>query len=208
MNDFKIDDIINNNNNQNIYERVAGRVIDLYLNDTIEGPSEYVNWNQCFRNCAENDVVILHINCYGGDIMTTIQLLRSMSECKGRIIASIEGACMSAATFLFLSADICEVSDHTQFLVHNYSSGNWGKGNELISRALAEHTWAKRLLTDIYSDFMTPQEIESVIEGKDFWMDSKEVIKRLSKRNDIRENPAPKTKAPRKPRVPKQAKAS
>jgi hypothetical protein len=55
---------------------------------------------------------------------------------------------------------------------------------------------------------MTPQEIESVIEGKDYWMDSKEVIKRLSKRNDIRENPAPKTKAPRKPRVPKQAKAS
>lgn len=202
MSDFKFD---LPSTNSNVFERPLGRVIDLYLNDAITGASDYVEWNQQIRNCQEGDVVIFHINCYGGDIMTTIQLLRSISECKGQIVSSIEGACMSAATFLFLSADVCEVSDHSQFLVHNYSSGNWGKGNELISRALAEHKWAQKLLREIYAGFMTEDEIAAVIEGKDFWMDAQEVVDRLATRNDIVHGniATPPTKKPTKRKTKK-----
>jgi len=172
------------NNQTGVYERTTGRIFDLYLNDVIQSPKDYISWNQLIRSCGENDVVHFHINCYGGDVMTTIQLLRSMAECQGTTVASIEGACMSAATFIFLASDVCEISDHSQFLVHNYSSGNWGKGNELIAKALAEHAWANRLLNTIYEGFLTKEEIKEVIEGKDFWLDAPEVAKRLEKRNN------------------------
>lgn len=184
-------------NTNGIYERQGGRVYDFYLNDVIQSSKDYVSWNQIIRGAGELDVIYLHINCYGGDVMTTIQLLRSMSECRGTIIASVEGACMSAATFLFLSADVCEVSDHSQFLIHNYSAGNWGKGNELIAKAIAEHAWANNLLHNLYAGFLTKEEIDEVINGKDFWLDSKEVVKRLQKRNDAQE------KSKRKPRTRK-----
>lgn len=176
---------VNLNVEAGIFERTGGRVLDFYLNDTIESPKDYVLWNQSIRSAGENDYIIFHINCYGGDIMTTIQLMRAIGECKGTVVASVEGACMSAATFIFLTADVCEVSEHSQFLIHNYSAGNWGKGNELISRALAEHAWANNLLHSVYSGFMTKAEIDQVVEGKDFWMDSNEVIKRLEKRNKV-----------------------
>lgn len=171
------------NNQSGVYERTTGRIFDLYLNDVIQSPKDYIGWNQIIRSAGENDIVHIHINCYGGDVMTTIQLLRSIAECGGTVIASVEGACMSAATFIFLAADICEISDHSQFLIHNYSAGNWGKGNELIAKALAEHAWANKLLNSIYDGFLTKQEIKEVIEGKDFWLDAPEVAKRLERRN-------------------------
>lgn len=171
------------NNHTGVYERTTGRIFDLYLNDVIQSPKDYITWNQLIRSAGEQDIIHIHINCYGGDVMTTIQLLRSIAECNGTVVASIEGACMSAATFIFLAADMCEISDHSQFLIHNYSAGNWGKGNELIAKALAEHAWANRLLNTIYEGFLTKQEIKEVIEGKDFWLDAPEVAKRLEKRN-------------------------
>ena len=36
----------------------------------------------------------------------------------------------------------------------------------------------------IYRDFFTPDEIESILEGKDYWLSPDEVTERLKKRND------------------------
>ena len=120
-------------NTSNAYEKPVARILDFYISGDITQAKDYQDWNQLMRNATENDAVILHINSSGGDIFTAIQLMRSMAESPSTVVASVEGMCMSAATLIFLCADVCEVSEHSHFMFHTYSSGNWGKGNEQLA---------------------------------------------------------------------------
>ena len=183
MSEFKPQPI--QNNPSNVYEKPVARMFDLYLTGDIKEAKEYQDWNQIMRSSSENDAIILHINSGGGDMFTCIQLLRSMADSPATIVASVEGMCMSAATLIFLSAEVCEISDHSHFMFHTYSSGNWGKGHEQLEQTLADDKWARNLFTSVYKHFLTATEITDVVKGRDLWMDSKEVSKRLEARNKI-----------------------
>tara|TARA_R110002153_G_scaffold26320_1_gene82678 strand:- start:371 stop:1018 length:648 start_codon:yes stop_codon:yes gene_type:complete len=173
-----------------VFNRPTGQILDFYLNSSIGSPEEYAEWNQILRSSGEQDVVYLHINCYGGQALTAVQLMRAISESRATVVASVEGACMSAATFLFLMADVCEISDHSIFMFHNFSGGSIGKGNEMMAQVHHNDKWARELMGSIYKDFFTDDEIESILEGKDYWLSPDEVTERLTKRNDKLEKQA------------------
>ena len=185
-----------------VFNRPTGQILDFYLNSTIGSPEDYAEWNQILRSSGEQDVVYLHINCYGGQALTAVQLMRAISESRATVVASVEGACMSAATFLFLMADVCEISDHSIFMFHNFSGGTIGKGNEMMAQVHHNDKWERGLMESIYKDFFTQEEIDSILEGKDYWLSPDEVTERLQKRNDILEKglkkAATETKNPRK----------
>ena len=177
-----------------VFARPTGSVFDFYLNGHIEGPEKYVEWNHIIRTAGETDIIYLHINCYGGDVMTAIQLMRALSESRAQVIASVEGACMSAATFIFLIADSFEISDHSMFMFHNYSGGTFGKGNEMKEQIFHEEKWSAHLMKQIYAGFLTEAEIESIQKGQDIWMTPSEVGKRLEMRMKSLTETKPKRK--------------
>jgi|21_taG_2_1085346.scaffolds.fasta_scaffold06509_8 ATP-dependent protease ClpP protease subunit len=185
---------LNKNQLQNAYQRPVANIYDLYLTGAIGDAKDYQDWNQMMRSATENDVVYIHINSNGGEIFTAIQLMRTMQETQATVIASVEGMCMSAATLLFLTADVCEVSEHSHFMFHTYSSGNWGKGSEQLANVMADDKWARHLFNTVYKGFLDPKEMESMIDGKDLWMNPAEVGKRLEKRNNL----AKKARGPKK----------
>ena len=172
-------------NTSNAYEKPVARILDFYISGDITQAKDYQDWNQLMRNATENDAVILHINSSGGAIFTAIQLMRSMAESPSTVVASGAGMCMSAATLIFLCADVCEVSEHSSFMFHTYSSGNWGKGNEQLASVIADDKWARHLFNAVYKGFLDIKEIKEMIDGKDFWMDPTEVKRRLDKRNKV-----------------------
>ena len=157
-------------------------VHEFYLLGTIESADEYIDWFDCIRHAGKNDVIKIYINSYGGDMFTAIQFLRVLDETDATIVVSVEGACMSAATMIFMCADSIEVSEHSMFMFHNYSGGTIGKGGEMLDQLQHERTWSEKLLRDIYKDFLTEKEVESMLNNKDLWMDGVEVMKRLKKK--------------------------
>jgi ATP-dependent protease ClpP protease subunit len=183
--DFEVSPVV-----RGVFNRPTGQILDFYLNSTIGSPEDYAEWNQILRSSGEQDVVYLHINCYGGQALTAVQLMRAISESRATVVASVEGACMSAATFLFLMADVCEISDHSIFMFHNFSGGTIGKGNEMMAQVHHNDKWARELMESIYKDFFTQDEIDSILEGKDYWLSPDEVTERLTKRNDKLEKQA------------------
>ena len=100
---------------------------DLYLTGDIGPADQYTDWFELLRNGSKSDIVTIHINSYGGDLFTAIQLMRCIQESDAVITVSVEGACMSAATMVFLQAQSFEVSDHSAFMFHNYSGIAVGK---------------------------------------------------------------------------------
>ena len=206
MNNFKLEDLTTT---PNVFERSIAKTYDLYLPDTIESPDKYIEWNQLFRRAGPNDVIYVHINSHGGQINTAIQMMRAMRETEATLVTSIEGACLSAATMIFLCGDVCEVSDHSQFMVHTYSGGSWGKGSEMISQVTHDADWIAELMHDVYAGFFTKKEIDDIISGVDMWIKPDEVVQRLNKRGEYlqkqkkkaeKTGPAPKTISKKRPK--------
>lgn len=189
--------------------KALANVHEFYLTGQIDSAETYVEWFDAIRHATEHDVVKIYINSIGGDLFTAIQFMRVLSDTAATVICSVEGACMSAATMIFMCADSFEVTPHSIFMFHNYSGGTIGKGGEMIDQLVHERKWSERLMNEIYKDFLTEDEIQSMLNNKDLWMDGEEVVKRMQLRiqsiqNQMEEELKPKRKTvPRKPAVKK-----
>jgi ATP-dependent protease ClpP protease subunit len=160
--------------------RPIGHVHEFYLSGEIDSSDNYVEWFDTIRHAGESDVVKIYINSPGGDLFTAIQFMRVLAETEATVIASVEGACMSAATMIFLCAEQFEVTPHSMFMFHNYSGGTFGKGGEMIDQLQHERKWSEGLLREVYADFLTEDEITSILDNKDIWLDGKEILSRLT----------------------------
>jgi ATP-dependent protease ClpP protease subunit len=170
--------------NKTIDIKPLGNMITIYLNGSIGSAENYIGVFETIRHANETDIVKFNINSPGGDLFTTIQFIRAITECKAMVVASAEGACMSAATMIFLSADRFEISEHCLFMFHNYSGGTFGKGGEMYDQLINERKWSEKIIQKCYEGFLTEVEIRSILENKDIWMEGEEVMKRLSKKID------------------------
>jgi len=177
----------------NHFCKSAAKLYEFYLSGDIGSPEEYIEWFDVIRNATSSDTIRIYINSAGGDLYTTLQFLRVMGETQAEIITSVEGACMSAATMIFLSGHVHEVTPHSLFLFHNYSAGTFGKGGEMYDQVQFERRWSENFMVEVYKDFLTEDEIKSMLNNKDIWLSSEEVISRLeviykkleAKRNDV-----------------------
>jgi len=158
----------------------VAQVHEFYLTGTIEEPENYLEWFDTIRHAGEHDLVKIYINSYGGDLFTAIQFMRVLADTEATVVCSVEGACMSAATMIFMCADQFEVTPHSVFMFHNYSGGAIGKGGEMIDQLLHERKWSERLMNEVYKDFMTEAEIKAMLENKDMWMDGEDVVVRMN----------------------------
>jgi len=161
------------------FTKNTGNIYEFYLSGEIEDASEYTEWFDTIRNARVGDVVKIYINSCGGDLYTALQFLRVLGETNAHVITSVEGACMSAATMIFLHGDEFEVTPHSLFMFHNYSAGVFGKGGEMFDQLQFERTWSENFLREVYRDFLTPDEIKSMLDNKDIWLTSEQVLARI-----------------------------
>ncbi len=154
-----------------------------YLYDNIGGPSDYIDLVKALRSASEHDTFTIYINCYGGRVDSTIQILSAMKDCRAPITCKAEGVVMSAATFIFLAGDKHEVSDYCEFMFHNYSGGTFGKAHEMKAAVLGSDKVFSQMMKESYHDFLTEKEVDQLIDGKDFYFTSDEIRERLVKRS-------------------------
>jgi ATP-dependent Clp protease protease subunit len=151
----------------------------IYLSGEVESPEEYTEIFETIRNCSKNDVIKIHINSPGGDLFTAIQFMRVLAETEATVITSVEGACMSAATLIFLAGQQFEISEHSVFMFHNYSTMMAGKGGELYDSIIHDRKWSENLLKNEYEGFLTDDEIDSILNNRDIWLGTAEAHTRL-----------------------------
>lgn len=195
MNRMQDDDEVFNSSGTLFPNKTISQLHNLYLVGEIGEPTGYTQWFEIIRNAKEHDVVYIHINSPGGNMFTALQLIRCIHESKATIIASVEGMCLSAATLVFLNTHQCEVSEHSMFMFHNYSSMVMGKGGEMFEHISAAKKWSTRLFNQAYNHFLTSEEIMSILDNRDLWMDSEEVVQRLKKKADMQKEKTAEEKA-------------
>lgn len=156
-------------------------VYHCYLSGDIESPETYNEL--CYVLDNVDTTVILHLNTYGGHIDSAFKVVSSINRSKAKVIARLTGTVASAGTIIALKCDDIEVEDYTHFMIHNYSTGTQGKGHEIMDYVNFNDKELKITFTEIYKDFLTTKEINSVLAGKDMWLSATDVRNRWTKKN-------------------------
>jgi ATP-dependent protease ClpP protease subunit len=148
--------------------------VDAYLDEESGPPAKYRNLLHYMRTMDENDRLRIWINSYGGDADACVDIADAMKKAKGDVTVIVTGMAASAATIIALQAPKLVLCDRGTFMCHNGSFGTGGKVHEVISRVGFTNKFFEVLLRETYADFMTPEEIQQCIDGKD--LDRKSVV--------------------------------
>ena len=150
------------------------------LDEDIKEPSYYRNLIEVLNNATEQDLVVLNINSGGGMLDSAISIIDALRNTRANTLAWISGSAYSAAGLIALSCQNVEVGEFATLMCHNSQYGLGGYTTDIKDRALFEHKMTCKIMQSVYRFFLSPEEIESVLMNKTIWMDSDEIIERLS----------------------------
>jgi ATP-dependent protease ClpP protease subunit len=150
----------------------------IYINGDIESPEHYIEELQILKNATEGTMIYLYINSRGGDVAAGLQLAHNIDLCQGVVHGIIEGVCYSAATYVFLSCHSFDLSPFAHMMIHNYSGGHFGRGNELVLSASETNKWISAAMGEIYRNFLTEEELVTVTHT-DIYLGPQDIADRL-----------------------------
>ena len=165
-----------------ITEYVTSRMFNVYLNREIMEPHKYSKLFDLLSSASPYDIIKIHINSPGGDMHTGSQLITHMQTSQAHIITILESSAMSLAPLILFAGDDIEISEHSIIMFHDYSTGEYGKGNEMVRSANAYCSYYKSMLEKYAKPFLTDKEIKDIVNGQDLYIqDEVEINKRLER---------------------------
>lgn len=167
------------------YTPIKAGVFNIYLFDVIESANQFIWAIEALQAAGENDLVIIHLSTDGGSLDATDTFLTAMRDCPARIVVNASGGVHSAGTVILLEADEFTLSQNCCFLIHNGGCGSGGKYSDFKSHAAHNIRYMENVMRTTYADFLTEEEITSLLAGVDFWLNAEEFSARWTKRNEI-----------------------
>jgi len=114
----------------------------------------------------------LHINSYGGSLfagLATVDVIRNLNS---EVHSIIEGAAASAATIISVSCKKRSMGKYSKMLIHQLSSGIYGKYNELEDD-MENNKHLMETIKSIYRTYTNvPMKKLNEILKHDLWFDS------------------------------------
>lgn len=152
----------------------------------IDDPSNWREEISLLRSATPFDRVHMQINTGGGMVSTAAAIVNAMKQCQATITTELVGDCCSAGTFIFLQGDEQIVNDTMgHFMIHQASHGYGGVDHQVYDYAVYSREQNISLVRDTYRGFLTEEEIEQAITGKEFWFTADEVSERCQHRMDL-----------------------
>jgi ATP-dependent protease ClpP protease subunit len=161
--------------------------VEVYLDEEILNPSYYRMVLQKIHSLEEDDSVDIIINTSGGNLQSAISIINAIRFCQGRVTGILNNEAASAGSLIALACPNLLVAPNSTLMIHSYSYGNYGKSNELLSNIHYFDDQIKKLMAELYAGFLSDKELEAVFEGKDYYFDTEEIIKRLENRQKFLE---------------------
>ena len=123
----------------------------LQLNLTLkELEKEILSYSSKFN--SEPAKIYLHINSPGGDLYSALSAVDTIINLKVKVVSIIEGFAASAATIISVVASERVIQKHAYMLIHQLSSGFWGKYQEFEDEAKNLDRLMK-MIKEIYKEY-------------------------------------------------------
>lgn len=122
----------------------------------------------------------IHVTTYGGDLFGSLMCYDTLKSKSYKIITIAEGYVASAGTVMMLGGKTRQIQKNTVMLIHQLSTGMYGKFDELQEEFFNSKETMKRLINIYYSEFygkMTKKQIEEALTH-DIWWDAKTCVQK------------------------------
>lgn len=153
-----------------------------YLTTDITMPDMYNELCYRISSADKDETIKLIINTPGGVIDSAFMIIDAIKNSEARVVAHLTGTVASAGTLIAMACDDITVSNHLAFMAHNYSGGISGKGHEMKARQEFNDKSLNKAFKFFYAGFYNEDEMEEIIDGKDSWISSEEVLERWANR--------------------------
>lgn len=149
----------------------------LKLNKELAETAREMKILQIEKGLAEPPEIFLHINSYGGSIFAGIAAMDAILKSDVPITTIVEGCAASAATFLSLVGGTRKIDANAYMLIHQLSSGVWGKYADIIDHKENMDALMKKI-KEIYKKFtnVPTKELDKIL-SRDLWWDAKKCLK-------------------------------
>lgn len=174
------------------------------IDENIDSISQFSTAIQVLQVAKEDDDVEIHLQCNGGNVDACGAFIHAMRKCDAPIHVVATGGCHSAATHILLQAHSFELSENFNSLIHCGSNGSIGNLNEYNSKTAFDRDFISNMYRNIYTGFLSEDEIENMLLGQDIWLDAKGWSERYEQRNEyFKAKMLEDSKPAKKPRKPK-----
>lgn len=121
--------------------------------------------------------IFLHINSYGGSVFAGLAAVDYIKKSKIPVCSIVDGCAASAATLMSVVAEERKIHEHSFMLIHQLSSGMWGKYEELKDD-MKNSEVLMSTIKKIYENHTTvPKSKLDQILKRDLWFDAKTCLK-------------------------------
>lgn len=117
--------------------------------------------------------IYIYINSFGGEIFAGLSVMDEILNSTAPIITVVDGCCASAATLFSVVAKQRLVKRHAYMLVHQLTSGCWGKHQEFLDE-LQNQKQLMKMIKDVYREYtkLPVNKIDEILKH-DLWFDAK-----------------------------------
>lgn len=170
------------------YTQEVRTQVTVHLNQPFLGPDYYDNIVDALDRASPGDVFIFKVASPGGSYAGLISLVDAIENTEALVIADVIGECHSAASLFTMKCHQVRVSPYAEMLCHSSQYGFKGKSPDNVSHVLHTAKVTERFMRDCYEGFLSEEEIEQVLNGKELYLDAEEIMERLEAREEYFEN--------------------
>lgn len=155
----------------------------VFLSDEILDVHSYAHFVHLFETALPEDTIFLYLANLGGEVDSCVYIANAMKACNALIYVIVNGRCCSAGATIALCGHSIELRPDTYLMFHNYSSVDYGKGNELRQSVDETRKWIHGYFNRLHSPFLTETEVKMIEKDQDVYVhwDDKDLISRLKR---------------------------
>lgn len=162
----------------------SSHIFNVNITTEIYGPDHYTEIFQLLMEAGPEDIVQFHINSPGGRLDGLSMILEGINLTEANTTAIIIGNAHSAASILAMAVDDVLVMPSAEMLCHNARYGIGGKSSDIEAVVSHNKKTNLRLFDTYYEGFLSKQEIQDMLQGKEIYLDATEIEERFTKRAD------------------------
>lgn len=151
-------------------------------------PDEFREELNLINNASELDTIVLDLCTDGGVLDTAMLFNRALRSTAAHTVAIIGPSCSSAGSVMALSCKEFVLDETSSLMCHTSSYRIGGKDTDILEHANFSRKQLRSLYANVYSGFLSPEEIEDVIKGTPFYFDADQLADRLDSLEEYRQS--------------------
>lgn len=162
-------------------------VIRIYLTDDgVNGTSSHLDQLEAILDATQNDVIEVYcLGCGGGSADSIIMLLNALAQSPAHTVTILEGHNASAASMPMMVTDEVRIGMYSSVMFHNVAGGVIGNMTNTAEAAKFYEQNYNRFFADLYNGFFSEEELSSIRQGREIYLDAENIQERLDKRREI-----------------------